>query len=233
MSAGYDGNIKLGVSVTADSKSVVAELGALRKQIVDMFSSVDKSLAGGSGSFSNLEKSLSKIATDVGDIAKAIRGLPTGQTAKLVEDIKEVGTAAQKSGDVAKSALDFDVKTASTEALYQKLKQLRYEMEVINDQMRSEGYSSTQVHNSKEYRAREYQSNKISQELRNNRGYDDLIDYKPAFGVAGVADTANIERLQNALSEASNALVQLQAELANMNEADDGFAERTDRKSVV
>lgn len=229
MSAGYDGNIKLGVSVTADSKSVVAELGALRKQIVDMFSSVDKSLAGGSGSFSNLEKTLSKIATEVGDIAKAIKGLPTGEATKLVDTIKEVGTAAQESGEAVKSAFNFDVETASTEELYQKLKQLRAEADAIKQQKLAEGYTPTQAENSKDVRVRNNQMSAIADELRNNRGLSDVSDYKPAMDFHGDIGDAQVKNLENALAQAYEALQSLQSGLANMSEDDDGFAEKTAR----
>ena len=229
MSAGYDGNIKLGVSVTADSKSVVAELGALRKQIVDMFSSVDKSLAGGSGSFSNLEKTLSKIATEVGDISKAIKGLSTDNATKLVDTIKEVGTAAQESGEAVKSAFNFDVETASTEELYQKLKQLRAEAEAIKQQKLAEGFTPAQANNSKDVRVRNNQMSAIADELRNNRGLSDVDDYKPAMDFHGDIGDVQVKNLENALAQAYEALQSLQSSLANMSEDDDGFAEKTAR----
>lgn len=207
MSAGYDGNIKLGVSVTADSKSVVAELGALRKQIVDMFSSVDKSLTGGSGSFSNLEKTLTKTT----------------------EAVKEVGTAAQKSGEALKSAFNFDVETASTEELYQKLKQIRAEAEEVKKQMLSEGYTSAQVNNSKEMRVRNSQMSAIASELRDKRGLSDTSDYAPAMNFQGDVGDAQVKNLENALAHAYEALQYLQSGLATMSETDDGFEERTAR----
>ena len=228
MSAGYDGNIKLGVSVTADSKSVVAELGALRKQIVDMFSSVDKSLAGGSGSFSNLEKSLSKIATDVGNISKVINGLPTSQVAKVVDMVKEVGTAAQQSGDAIKSAFDFNAETASTEELYQKLKQLRAEADAIKQQMLAEGFSPVQANNSKDVRIRENQASAIADELR-NRGLSDKNDYMPATNFSGDIGDMQVKNLEDALKQAYEALYELQSGLSSMNEDDAGFAEKTAR----
>ena len=229
MSAGYDGNIKLGVSVTADSKSVVAELGALRKQIVDMFSSVDKSLAGGSGSFSSLEKSLSKIATDVGDITKVLKGLPTKDVAKVVDTVKEVGTAASKSGDAVKSAFDFDVETASTEELYQKLKQLRAEAEAIRQQKLADGFSPAQAENSKDVRVRKNKISDIATELRNNRGLSDVTDYQPAMNFSGDVGDEQVKNLENALVHAYEALQDLQYGLADMSEADDGFVEKTAR----
>lgn len=228
MSAGYDGNIKLGVSVTADSKSVVAELGALRKQIVDMFSSVDKSLAGGSGSFSNLEKTLSKISTDVASIAKAITSLPESKVAQVVETVKEVGTAAQQSGDAVKSAFDFNAETASTEELYQKLKRLRAEAEAIKQQKLAEGFSPVQANNSKDVRIRENQASAIANELR-NRGLSDKDDYMPATNFSGDIGDVQVKNLEDALKQAYEALHELQSGLSSMNEDDDGFAEKTAR----
>ena len=229
MSAEYDGNIKLGVSVTTDAKSVVTELGALRKQIVDMFSSVDKSLAGGSGSFSNLEKTLSKIATDVGDITKVLKGLPTKDVAKVVDAVKEVGTVAQESGDAVKSAFNFDVETASTEELYQKLKQLREEADAIREQKLAEGFTPTQANNSKEVRIRQNQMSSITDELRNNRGLSPTDDYKPAINYEGDLGNMQVQALEQSLNQAQTALATLQAELSNMSEFDDGFEEKTDR----
>lgn len=229
MSAGYDGNIKLGVSVTADSKSVVAELGALRKQIVDMFSSVDKSLAGGSGSFSNLEKSLSKIATDVGNIAKVFNGMPADKVAKVAGAVKEVGTAASDSGKAVSSAFDFDVETASTEELYQKLKQLRAEAEAIKKQKLAEGFTPVQAENSKDVRVLNNQMNSIANELRNTRGVSDVSDYMPAVNFHGDMGDAQVKNLQNALAQAYETLHELQSGLATMSETDDGFDEKTAR----
>lgn len=229
MSAGYDGNIKLGVSVTADSKSVVTELGALRKQIVDMFSSVDKSLAGGSGSFSNLEKTLTKIATDVGNIAKVINGLPTDKVAKVVDTVKEVGTAAQSSGKAMESAFDFKAETASTEELYQKLKQLREEIEAIKKQKLAEGFTPAQAEHSKDVQSRKNQMSDISKELRNNRGLSDTNDYQPATNFHGDVGDAQVKNLQGALYQANETLQELKGSLSTMSEDDAGFAEKTAR----
>lgn len=224
MSAEYDGNIKLGVSVTADSKSVVAELGALRKQIVDMFSSVDKSLAGGSGSFSNLEKTLSKIATDVGSIAKAITALPTDKLHKTVKAVEAVGVAAAGSGTDVAVAFDFDTKTASAEELYRKLKQLRAEMTAFKAQKKSEGFTGEQVFNTKEYTAMENQLWAIVQELDNVRGLDAFGNYEPSSKVGVSVDT-----LTNSIARANDALAEMQFDLESMSATDPGFAEQTIR----
>jgi phage-related protein len=224
MSTGYDGNIKLGVSLATDTKAVMAELGALRKQIVDMFSSVDKSLAGGSGSFSNLEKILTTISVDVSNIAKKISSLPTDKLAKMADSLKGAGTAAKDSGKQIETAFDFDVANASTEELYQKLKQLKKEAEDLKQQKFLAGFTNPQIDRSKDYKALTNQASYIESVLH-GRGLSTEYEYKPHY--SNMAD--DITKYRQSLEEARKALAMVQDSLVGMKNTDDGYQERIER----
>ena len=233
MSAEYDGSIKLGVSVSADTKSVMAELGALRKQIVDMFSSVDKSLAGGSGSFLNLETLLTKISEDISNIGKAISVLPDSKVVQIVETVKQVSSSAKDGATAVEQASQdatkaIDLETASTEELYQARKRLEKEYTaVFNHKVNQEGFSASQAHNSKELKSISAQRRAIETELTHNRGVNlpttpDETDYMP-FG------STKATAYENALKQAEMAVADLTAELSTMASTDDGFEEKTAR----
>lgn len=91
--ADFDGNIKLGISLDIDSKSLNSELSALTKQIKTAFSTVNKNSAEMSSSFSTVNNDVEKVTNAVKDLGSQVNGL-SSKTKNLQiklanDDIKE------------------------------------------------------------------------------------------------------------------------------------------------
>ena len=91
--ADFDGNIKLGISLDIDSKSLNSELSALTKQIKTAFSTVNKNSAEMSSSFSTVNKDVEKVTNTVKDLGSQVNGLSSRtkriQISIANENIKE------------------------------------------------------------------------------------------------------------------------------------------------
>ena len=91
--ADFDGNIKLGISLDIDNKSLNSELSALTKQIKTAFSTVNKNSAEMSSSFSTVNKDVEKVTNTVKDLGSQVNGLSSRtkriQISIANENIKE------------------------------------------------------------------------------------------------------------------------------------------------
>ena len=83
--ADFDGNIKLGISLDIDSKSLNSELSALTKQIKTAFSTVNKNSAEMSSSFSTVNKDVEKVTNTVKDLGSQVNGLSS--RTKIIKSI--------------------------------------------------------------------------------------------------------------------------------------------------
>ena len=91
--ADFDGNIKLGISLDIDNKSLNSELSALTKQIKTAFSTVNKNSAEMSSSFSTVNNDVEKVTNTVKDLGSQVNGLSSRtkriQISIANENIKE------------------------------------------------------------------------------------------------------------------------------------------------